>query len=170
MVTLSLFRHAKSEWDTSAASDFERPLAPRGEQAAPLMGRYISTEGLVPDIVLCSPAVRARQTLDLARTGWTDTPEFRFEDKLYHASPERIISLLSALPGTVIHAMVVGHNPGMYTLANSLAKQGDASGLTQIGEKFPTAALAIIDMVCEWRDIANQRGELRAFVTPRSLS
>jgi len=170
MKTLSLFRHAKSDWHSMAADDFERPLAPRGELAAPLMGRYIAEEDLMPDAVLCSTAVRARQTLELARAEWDVEPEIRFDDKLYHASPERFLKLLSALPGSINHAMVVGHNPGMHALANSLAIRGDELGMAQMDEKFPTAALAVINLVCEWRDIRKERGELRAFVTPRSLS
>lgn len=169
MITLSLFRHAKSDWRSGAIDDFERPLSARGEKDAPRMGRHIRENDLVPDVILCSTARRACQTLDLAKAGW-DVPDIRFEDKLYHASPERIVSLLGALPDDVGHAMVVGHNPGFHALAISLAKKGDALGIAQMGEKYPTAALAVIDMACEWRALGNQGGNLRVFVTPRSLS
>ena len=98
MVTLSLFRHAKSAWDNPGLADSDRPFAPRGEKAAPRMGRYIASEGLEPDIVLSSTAVRARQTLELAAAEWTTSPEIHYEDGLYHAGPGEMLRAVQSLP------------------------------------------------------------------------
>lgn len=170
MPTLSLFRHAKSAWDNPGLSDFDRPLAPRGEKAAPRMGQFMAREGLVPDIVLCSTAVRAIRTVELARAEWKQESGLRFEETLYMAGPERMLGFLRDLPDTYDHAMIVAHNPGMQALATSLASHGDALGLAKMGEKFPTAALAVIDFNDSWKDIGPGKGKLRMFVTPRNVS
>lgn len=169
MVSVSLFRHAKSAWDNPGLGDFDRPLAPRGEAAAPLMGAYIEREGLVPDFVLCSPAQRARQTLELASAEWSVKPDVRFEETLYLTSAEHMLSLLSAVPDTFGHVMIVGHNPGIHGLAAMLARSGDALSMAKMAEKFPTAALAVFDFKGGWDDISPGKGKLRVFVTPKSL-
>jgi phosphohistidine phosphatase len=169
VVTLSLFRHAKSAWNTPAARDFERPLAPRGEKAAPAMGRFMADNGLEPEIVLCSTAARARQTLELALPAFRGEPEIRHADALYHAGPKAMLERVRALPGACAHAMIVGHNPGMQALAAELAGGGDANALAALAGKFPTAALAVIDFEAGWSDIKAGGGNLRLFMTPKQL-
>lgn len=169
MVTLSLFRHAKSAWDNAALDDFERPLAPRGEQAAPRMGQYMAEHGLEPELVLCSTAVRARQTLELAAAEWASTPEVRYEDGLYHASPADIMSLVNKLPQSCMHAIVIGHNPGIHLLAVKLCEDGDPEALRNLGAKFPTAALARIAFDGSWSDIQLGAGRLVGLIMPREL-
>ncbi|MDA7946635.1 MAG: histidine phosphatase family protein [Hyphomicrobiaceae bacterium] len=169
MVTLSLFRHAKSAWDSPALGDFDRPLAPRGEKAAPRMGRYMAAENLEPDIVLCSTAARARQTLELAAAEWTSSPEIRLEEGLYHAGPADMLRALRNLGEAYDHAMLIGHNPGMHALAINLSGTGDEAGLEAMEFKFPTAALAVIDFDGTWPAVATGQGRLRRFVVPREL-
>ncbi len=169
MVTLSLFRHAKSAWGTPGLSDFERPLAARGEQAAPRMGSYMAREGLVPDVVLCSTAARARQTLELAQAEWEAKPEIRYEDGLYGAGPGEMLRVLQALPARCGHAMLIGHNPGMHALADTLSGDGEADALDALRTKYPTAALAVIEFEGDWQSIASGAGCLRQFVAPREL-
>ena len=77
MLTLTLFRHAKSSWATPGLPDFDRPLAPRGEEAAPLMAAFLAESGLAPDLVLCSSARRTRETLDLALPAFKTRAEDR---------------------------------------------------------------------------------------------
>lgn len=170
MITLSLYRHAKSSWDDSGLSDFERPLAPRGEKAAPLMGRLMADEGLEPDIVLCSAAVRARETLELTKAEWVSEPEIHFEEGLYMAGPRQMLSFLASLPESCAHAMIIGHNPGMHALAVSAVARGDAMIRVQMSEKFPTAALAVIDFDGSWLNAGAGKGTLRLFVTPRNVA
>jgi phosphohistidine phosphatase len=170
MVTLSLFRHAKSAWNTPGFRDFDRPLAPRGEKAAPRMGAYMESEGLVPELVLCSTAKRARQTLELAQEEWETKPEIRFEEGLYHAGPAQMLQILQALPASCGHAMIIGHNPGMYSLAATLSGDGEGDTLDTLETNFPTAALAVIEFEGDWKSISPGAGYLRRFVVPRSLT
>jgi len=170
MVTLSLFRHAKSAWDNPGLGDADRPLAPRGEKAAPLMGRYMAAEGLEPDIVLCSTAVRARQTLELAVTEWRTSPEIRYEDGLYHAGPGEMLQAVRSVPEARVHAMLVGHNPGMHSLAVALSGGGSDSDLESLNFKYPTAALAVIDFDGDWASVSAGGGYLQRFILPRALA
>ncbi len=170
MVTLSLFRHAKSAWDNLDLSDFDRPLAPRGEKAAPSMGAYMAREGLVPDLVLCSTAKRALQTLELAETEWEIKPEIHYEEGLYHAGPAQMLRFLQALPASSGHAMIIGHNPGMHSLAVTLSGEGEGDALDSLEMKFPTAALAIIEFEGDWKSILSGRGYLQRFLLPRELA
>lgn len=169
MVTLSLLRHAKSAWNNPGASDFERPLAPRGEKAAPRMAAYIAREGLVPELVLCSTAQRARQTMDLVSAEWESKPEIQYEEGLYHAGPAQMLQYLQALTANCQHAMIIGHNPGMYSLAANLSGDGEAEALDALGTNFPTAALAVIKIDKEWSSIGPDAGYLQRFVVPRQL-
>ena len=168
MVTLSLFRHAKSAWDNPGLSDFDRPLAPRGERDAPRMGAFMEREGLVPELVLCSTARRARQTLELAQAEWKSPPEIRFEDGLYGAGPGEMMPFLQALPASCGQAMLIGHNPGMHALAVSLSGDGDAMDALEI--KYPTAALAVIEFEGGWGGVAPGAGILWRFVVPGELA
>lgn len=169
MVTLSLFRHAKSAWGNPGLGDFDRPLAPRGEKAAPRMGAYMALEGLAPDVALCSTAKRARQTLELAQEEWETMPDIRFEDGLYHAGPAQMLQILQALPANCAHAMIIGHNPGMYSLAATLSGDGKGNALDTLETNFPTAALAVIEFEGDWKTIGPGAGYLQRFVLPREL-
>jgi phosphohistidine phosphatase len=169
MVTLSLFRHAKSSWITPGFSDFERPLAPRGIKAAPRMGAYMEREGLVPEVVLCSTAKRARQTLELAQAEWKPSPQIQYEERLYHSGPAQMLQFLHALPASCGHAMIIGHNPGMYSLAASLSGDGEDDALDDLGSNFPTAALAVINFDGNWASVAPEKGHLQCFIVPRKL-
>ncbi len=169
MVTLLLFRHAKSAWNKPGLGDFGRSLAPRGEQAAPRMGAYMEREGLAPDVVLCSTAVRTRQTLELAQAEWKSPPGIQYEAGLYGASPGEMLRFIHALPARCGHAMLVGHNPGIHSLAVTLSGDGEADAMGALKMKFPTAALAVIEFEGGWGSIAQGAGYLQRFVVPREL-
>src|SRR4051794_15180753 len=95
MRTLLLLRHAKSNWDATGLDDHERPLNKRGVRDAPVMGSYIEAEGLRPELVLCSDAVRARATLTLVLQALgPPAPEVRYEPRLYLAEPAAIVEVL----------------------------------------------------------------------------
>lgn len=169
MVTLSLFRHAKSAWSSPALGDFDRPLAPRGMRDAPHMGSFVAESGLEPDVILCSTAKRARQTLDLALPEFKTEPQVQFSDDLYHAGPADMFKMVRRLDESCSHAMLVGHNPGMHALACDLVGSGDDTIIRSLAQKFPTAALAVIDFDCSWRELAPGGGRLRIFMTPKAL-
>lgn len=174
MRRLLLLRHAKSSWDQNELDDMARPLAPRGRRAAPLIGRYMSARGLTPDLVLCSTAVRARQTLELVTAEWErmarDNPKVAMRASLYLASAIELLATVRRLDDDVESVMVVGHNPGIATFAGTLASGGDRKGIETMAAKFPTAALAVIDLdVTAWDEAEPGSGRLAAFIRPKDL-
>ena len=170
MLTLSLLRHAKSSWDNPGAKDFDRPLAKRGEHAAPRMGVFMASHGIAPELILCSPAVRTRQTLDLILPQLAGTPTVEYEEAFYLAAPSVLLSRVRKMGPKVHHVMIVGHDPGMQGLALDLAGAGDAEMLTALGRKFPTAGLAVIAFKSrEWSKIGSGKGHLELSMTPKAL-
>lgn len=172
MLTLLLFRHAKSDWSTEGLDDRERPLAKRGTKAAPLMARHIAKQKLKPDLVLCSDSVRTRATLALLLPELGgQPPEVTIEERLYLADAETILDVLrtQAREGDK-RIMVIGHNPGLHALALILVGDGDKKALKKLAMKFPTAALAVIEFdTDDWQDVAPAKGRLEALVIPREL-
>ena len=167
MRTLHLLRHAKSSWDEPALADQERPLAPRGRRAAKLIAEHIWREHIEPEVVLCSSAVRAVQTLDLLHAALGSDVTVTVEDELYAASADELLERVRRLPGDVASAMLIGHNPGLEHLALTLASRG--AELKRLKEKFPTAALATLDFGTTWGRLAPGEAVLAAYVVPREL-
>lgn len=175
---LSLLRHAKSTWDDPALPDHERPLAPRGIKAAARISRYLTQEALIPDLVLCSDAVRTRATHALLFTPLEiATPETIFTPDLYLASPDQILTVIqreTARSETAStpphHVMIIAHNPGLQLLALSLPGGGRRTDIERLASKFPTAALAHITFEAEnWASLIPGSATLDRFVTPKSL-
>ena len=164
MRRLYLLRHAKSSWDEPGLGDRDRPLAPRGRKASKLIAEHLREEAIEPELVLCSPSVRTRQTLE--RIGLEDA-EVRIEDELYGASAGELLAVLNDVADGVDSVMLIGHNPGMESLALELA--GSGAELARMREKFPTAALATLAFEGSWRELAPDSAELVAFVKPREL-
>jgi phosphohistidine phosphatase len=177
MLTLSLLRHAKSSWDKPGLDDYDRPLAKRGKKAAPEIGAALAAMGLRPDLVLCSGAVRARETLDLVlpKLG-PPPPEIVYDDAIYMATPATLLARLRAIAastewGTPRHVLLVGHNPGMEELALLLIGSGAADDTARMAEKFPTAAVAVVAFNAEdWSGIKPGAGRLEHFLTPKGLA
>lgn len=162
MKTLLLMRHAKSSWKDDALDDHERPLNKRGRDAAPKLGRLILGHRLLPDVVLCSTAVRARQTCQLVTHEWKRPVEINYLDELYLCPADRFASLLRRLSVDVECVLMIGHNPGM---AEFLESTVGFSG------KFPTGALAWLTAdVPMWSDLAPHPVlELQNHWRPRDL-
>lgn len=161
MKTLLLLRHAKSSWDDPSLSDFDRPLARRGKKAAPRMGKALQQRGPLPDLILSSPAVRARRTIEAFRQGAKLDITPQFEEGLYDASSAQIIQIVRRLPDTSSCAMLVGHNPGC---------EDTLFRLTGACVSMPTAALACIELeVGRWKDVENANGRLVWRLTPKML-
>ncbi|HYU60945.1 MAG TPA: histidine phosphatase family protein [Solirubrobacterales bacterium] len=167
MRRLYLLRHAKSSWDDPALADSERPLAPRGRRASKLIARHFRSERIRPELVLCSPARRARETLERIAGALGDDAEIRIDSELYGASSSDLLARIRALPEGIGSAMLIGHNPGIQDLAVSLA--GEGPGTERMRPKFPTAALATLELDGRWRDLGSGRASLVAFVKPREL-
>jgi len=171
---LVLLRHAKSAWPD--VPDHDRPLAGRGIRAAPVMGRWLRDAGLVPDLVLCSTARRARETWQYAQTGLAAKPPVRFEDKIYGEDGTGLLALIREVPPATDTVLLIGHNPAIEDLALMLADPGAAGpgaaapgDLERMRAKFPTAAIAVLQIAGAWRGLAPGQAVLTAFVTPRDL-
>ncbi len=171
MKTVTLFRHAKSgEKDNPNIADFERPLAARGLKAAPKMGMAMREHKLRPDLILCSPSVRTRQTLALAGPeAWDQQPEVRFDERLYEASAPTLFKVLRELPDEIGHVMIAGHNPGLQELAIALTPVGSPAR-EAFKEKLPTAAVVSFDFDTErWRSLKPGTGQLQLSISPNML-
>jgi phosphohistidine phosphatase len=169
MPELLLLRHAKSEWKDKSLGDFDRPLAPRGRRAAPVMGQYLRDHGLEPDFVLCSSARRARETLERVLTALASQPEITYLKTLYLAPPSRMLAVLRRQGPETARLLLIAHNPGMQNLALELAGPGSSPQARQMAEKFPTAALARF-RVAAWESLGREPATLVEFVRPRDLA
>jgi phosphohistidine phosphatase len=171
MVTLLILRHAKSDWDNPKLGDFDRPLSARGRRDAPRMGTYISAHAPPLDAVLCSAAVRTRETWALVSNELLSKPEVSFARELYLADPDTLLDHILKAPATCKTLMLVGHNPGLHALAQALVNSKAPAALRDaLDRKFPTAALAILQFRAKsWTTIRPASGLLTAYVTPKSL-
>jgi len=168
MKTLILMRHAKSAWDDPHQKDIDRPLAPRGRKAAPRMGAWLADEGFRPDLVLCSTARRAQETLELVKPSLPKGVEIRLEREIYMAAPRELLTEIGKAADQAKAVMLVGHNPGLGNLASSLAATGEPRLLAQLHNKFPTGAVAVLTFATErWSEVTFGNGTLAAFLRPR---
>jgi phosphohistidine phosphatase len=170
MRRLMLLRHAKSDWSQPGQADHDRTLNPRGRKAAPLMGRYMAEHGMIPDHAIVSTAARTRETWRLVADMFPRKPPAHFEDRIYEASPRDILAAIADAPASAQSLIVVGHNPGFHETANLLVDSGDRRLRRRLSEKFPTAALAVIDLdIDDWTAIRPGSGRIERFVTPRAI-
>jgi len=130
----------------------------------------MARNGLIPDKVLCSSAQRARETWDLVSEHLGDTPWVEIRDDLYHASPGSLLTILQDLSPTVDTVLLVGHNPTFEDLAHGLVGQGPDDLIMEMGRKYPTGALAVMDfLVDDWNLVRRGAGHLRDFIRPKTL-
>ena len=154
-------RHAKSSWGEASLADFERPLNERGLKAAPLVGRFIRKQKLRPELILSSPAERARQTAALvAEAARLDAP-LRYDERIYEATPARLFEVVSQVEEGVGELLLVGHNPGLEGFLEMLAGES---------RRMPTAALARVALDVEkWNRVRVGVGRVELFVKPKEL-
>jgi phosphohistidine phosphatase len=165
---LHVLRHAKSSWKDPALADHDRPLAGRGRRAGTAICGYIGSNGIDPDLILCSTAARARETLARIEPA-LGRQEVKVERALYGASADALIARLQRLGGRCESVLIIGHNPGLQDLVLALARPG--SEREALAAKFPTAALATLELqIDSWRELRPGAGELSAFVRPRDLA
>lgn len=161
---LILMRHAKSDWGDSSLSDHDRPLNARGRRDAPRMAKWLNDVGIVPDRILSSTSERTRETVGLMTPEWNRQPSIEWEESLYLAAPDTILSSVGMRGGEAHHLMVVAHNPGMSYLASALAGES---------RDMPTAAIAIFkttQVECDWAEmIAEPQFEFVQFMRPKAL-
>src|SRR5262245_57546722 len=161
MKTLLLLRHAKSSWDDSSLRDFDRPLSSRGENDAPKMGKALRKKGPVPDLILSSPAARAKATIEAAVAAAKLSTTVQFNEAIYGESAEELMKIVRKLPSDRSCVLLFGHNPGFEDLAGRL---------TGSHERMPTAALACIQFkIDDWNKVEDEQGELVWMLTPKQL-
>lgn len=169
MKRIYLLRHAKSDWNTQEEGDMERPLAPRGIQAARLIGEYLTRIRQVPDRVLTSPAVRARRTAELAAEGGSWSTSVEIADALYEHSLPRLLALLQEQADDLESVLLVSHEPTCSELAAALITDGAVGEGAEI--RFVTASLARFEApIQEWRELQFGRAALSWLVTPKILT
>ncbi|MET9969828.1 histidine phosphatase family protein [Streptomyces sp. NPDC006356] len=140
---LVVLRHAKSAWPDGVA-DHQRPLGPRGHRDAPVAGRMLAEHDCMPDLALCSTAVRARETWELAAAQWGTPPPVRHDSRLYAADVSELLAVVHEVPAAVRTLLLVGHNPGLEELVLELAGDGLDDTLDEVRTKFPTSAMAVL--------------------------
>jgi len=168
---LTVLRHAKSSWDQPNTDDLDRPLNARGWKAARRMGQELKDRKMRFDLCLASPAARVRETLDGLAEGY-GTFEFavRFEPRIYLADTPTLLELIRGLSNDVAAPLLVGHNPGLQRLIAELTKDDATRLRRRVEHKFPTAALAVIDLPGErWTDVEQGSGKIVELILPKEL-
>jgi phosphohistidine phosphatase len=168
---LLLLRHAKSSWDNPQLQDFDRPLAPRGRQAAPLIGKALEKRHWHPLTALVSSSARTRETWELISSHFSHAPSPTFRDSLYEASAEQLLAEVHRTPELVSTLLVLGHNPGLGDFALRLAGNGsDEKALKQLQKKFPTAGLARLEFTGRWDELQFGGAQLIECLRPKDLA
>jgi phosphohistidine phosphatase len=165
---LLILRHAKSDWGSGAASDFDRPLAKRGRKDAPRVGEWLYREGMIPEVIVSSPAQRARETavqvckcLDLPKKGIV------WDQAIYDAELPALLGVLSRIPASAGLALLIGHNPGLEDLLLYLT--GGDLDQPEDGKLLPTATVARVEMPEDWSRLEHGCAGLIRIVRPKQL-
>jgi phosphohistidine phosphatase len=162
MKTLYLLRHAKSSWKNPELADFERPLNGRGKKAGETMGRLMANENICPELVLSSPAVRARETIEIVFRAAKLQTELRYDERIYEAGPMRLLEVISQVENERKSVMLVGHNPGMEELLQLLTGQA---------ARMATAALAKVSLKSlKWSEAVKKKAVLEWLIKPKDLA
>ena len=170
MRRLMLLRHAKSDWATPGLRDHDRPLSPRGREAAAKMGTYMVRHALVPDLIVASTAKRVTETLDLMLPAFEQAPKIASAAAIYEAGASALLGIVKETARAVHGLLMVGHNPGFAEFAALLIASGEVEARQRLLEKFPTGALAVIDFpLDDWGKLHPRAGRLDRFVVPRTL-
>jgi phosphohistidine phosphatase len=171
MLNLMLLRHAKSSLAEAGQEDSDRPLNDRGRLAATAVGRYMASNDLVPQLVLCSPARRARETWSLVAGELKTPPAILIAPEIYDfGDGKALMDCLRRKAGAAHSVSLVGHNPSIGRLAQSLAGAGDKKLRERLQTKYPTAGLAVISFDLDnWEPLTAGAGTLRHFVTPKDI-
>ena len=163
MKEIYVLRHAKSSWDNSNLSDFERPLADRGISDAKKMSKFLKDMNLKIDKVLCSNAIRAKETFDLTADGFNfEIDKATYLDKLYFGDTTTIIQDLKELDESLNNILIVGHNPTLHYLVEILTNEPI--------NRFTTCNLATISHDGEWVSLNSQQCSLKSLIRPKELN
>lgn len=158
---LILTRHAKSAWDDPALADHDRPLNARGRRSALALGDWLASRDYEPEEVLCSSSLRTRETWEAVASATLEVrPLIRMEPGLYHASPEKMLTILRTASHQTV--MMLGHNPGISEFAAMLPARAP---LEPEFRRYPTAATLVVDFqIDNWSEVAPEQGSVMDFV------
>ena len=171
MKTLCLLRHGQAGRRIDL-QDFDRPLSATGVEAAGRIAATLRGAGLMPDLVLCSGAKRARQTWEVVDAQLTEAEAdgltLELREDLYLASETRLLIALRKLTDAAASVLMIAHNPGLHRLARELAGSGSqAEAVARLGRGFPAAGLAVLAFeAAHWADLAPGRARLTGFLDP----
>lgn len=168
---LVVLRHSKAAWP-EGVPDVDRPLAERGHADAPEAGKWLLTHRVVPDFILCSVALRTRQTCTWVCGELGDlAPTPKLETGLYAASAGRILAVINHVPDTVRTLLVIAHMPGVQDLVLRLAsRDSDQDAYLDAANHFPTTGLAVLEVDKPWAELDGQDASLTHFAVPRAES
>ena len=166
---LVIVRHAKSDQHQPVTvDDHDRPLNDRGRRDAPALGRWLAGSIGSPDLVLCSSALRAQQTWQLAAVQLAEAPDLKVLPELYLASPGKVLALVREVAADVRTLVVVGHEPVQSTLTQALAGPSSSSeALTAMAAGFSTSAVAVLEVDGPWDALQPHGAQLSDFAVPR---
>lgn len=164
MKILYLLRHAKAAPETEGG-DAVRPLMKRGRKAAAAMGAFLAGLEPAPELVLCSPSLRTRETLDSVLPAVHPAPRVGYDDALYLASAEELLDRLRHVAKATRCVLVIGHNPGLHELGARLAEEPG-----RFAQGFPTAALARFEIASDWAALRWHHARLTLYRTPKDVS
>lgn len=161
MKTLYLIRHAKSDWSNPLLSDFDRPLNKRGEKDAPFMGKVLAKAHISPDLILSSPAVRAKKTaVKIAKQVNCNTHLIRYDETLYEADYRTIADAVKSIPSTQKTVFLIGHNPGLTELAQYISGHSI--------DNIPTCGIVCVKLKeDDWRSIGENSTLFVSFDYPK---
>ncbi|MCC9625771.1 histidine phosphatase family protein [Thalassospira sp. MA62] len=170
MKTLLLLRHAKSSWSDPGRADHDRELNRRGEKAAPVMGKYLRDQGLIPELIWCSTAARAVQTLGGLGRDFASDADVIYSEDLYMATERVLLQSIHDTHNEASTVMMIGHNPGIENFAARLFADGDEAAFESLQRKYPTCGLALFKFdVADWGQVAFGNGRLVEFTKVKDL-
>jgi len=171
MRTIHLLRHGKAEGQSATGADHDRGLTSRGRKNAAAMGEVLARREAPPELVLCSSARRALETWLAMRPLLAVDPTVSVEDDLYLVDSETLLERVTEVDDSFGSVLLVGHNPGIGSLAYELARRNESAELERLSRSFPTAALATLCFETdEWSGLRPGRGRLAGFTTPKTIS
>ncbi len=154
MKTVILVRHAKSSWKDLSLEDFDRPLNKRGKKNAPFMGKKLKERHMIPDLILSSPAKRARKTATaIAKAIAYPKKKIIFDENMYHASAKYLFEMVRNLDDKHETIMLFGHNPDFNDLANMWLKKNPVHNIVTTG------VYCIQFNVNKWKKVRQGKGE-----------
>lgn len=163
MKKVYIIRHAKSSWSDLSLDDFDRPLKKRGKEDIKVISKWLKKRGIKPDIVISSPAKRAKKTLKtLEEILNIDKDVIKFDKGIYEAHVQYLVDMLSKLDDRYGSVFIIGHNPSLNELAEHLSDT--------IITNIPTSGVVAIELdIDKWNEIKNKKGKILFFIYPKKL-